>query len=122
MLLPLADSARERHRMDGTHTAALVAIASSSVYPITAVHREATMTANSRQPLTFTAQLIARVEQIVRESGDPDGFDAGRWVAAFLDAPSPALGGRRPADFIETSEGRTVVSALIGQMQSGAYA
>ncbi len=80
------------------------------------------MTANSRQPLTFTAQLIAQVEQIVRESGDPDGFDAGRWVAAFLDAPSPALGGRRPADFIETSEGRTVVSALIGQMQSGAYA
>jgi len=68
------------------------------------------------------ARLVGQVEQMVGESGDPDGFDAGRWVAAFLDAPSPALGGRRPRDLMRTSDGRTVVSTLVAQMQSGAYA
>ena len=68
------------------------------------------------------ARLIDQVEQVVRESGEADGFDAGHWVAQFLDAPSPAIGGRRPRDFMGTSGGRTVVSTLIAQMQSGAYA
>jgi putative toxin-antitoxin system antitoxin component (TIGR02293 family) len=55
------------------------------------------------------ARLVGQVQQIVQESGDPAGFDAGRWVTAFLDAPSPALGGRRPRDLMRTSEppGRT---------------
>ena len=68
------------------------------------------------------ARLVGQVEQMVQESGNPDGFDAGRWVAAFLDAPSPALGDRRPRDLMRTSDGRTVVSTLVAQMQSGAYA
>ena len=68
------------------------------------------------------ARLVGQVQQIVQESGDPAGFDAGRWVTAFLDAPSPALGGRRPRDLMRTSDGRTVVSTLVAQMQSGSYA
>lgn len=67
-------------------------------------------------------RLIDQVEQIVRKSGDPEGFDVEQWVAQFLDAPSPALGGRPPRDFMGTSEGRSVVSTLVAQMQSGAYA
>ena len=68
------------------------------------------------------ARLIGQVEQIVQASGDGTPFDAGRWVAAFLDAPSPALGGRRPSELMRTSDGRSVVSTLVAQMQSGAYA
>ncbi len=68
------------------------------------------------------ARLVGQVEQMVQESGNPEGFDAGRWVAEFLGAPSPALGGRRPGDLMRTSDGRTVVSTLVAQMQSGAYA
>ena len=79
------------------------------------------MTYSNNDLSTHTAQLVAQVQKIVQESGNPEGFDAGRWVAQFLDAPSPALGGRRPRDFMSTSEGRTVVSTLIAQMQSGAY-
>jgi len=32
---------------------------------------------------------------IVRESGNPDGFDAGRWVAGLVDAPSEVVIHRR---------------------------
>ena len=70
----------------------------------------------------FTARLTDLVETIVRESGDPTGFDAAQWVAAFLDASSPALGGRAPRELLSTADGRDVVFRLIGQMQSGAYA
>ena len=68
------------------------------------------------------ARLVGQVEQIVEESGNAKGFEAGPWVAGFLDTPNPALGGRRPAELMRTSDGRTVVSTLIAQMQTGAYA
>lgn len=67
-------------------------------------------------------RLVGQVETIVRESGDPEGFDAGRWVAAWLERPLPALGGRRPAELMDTADGRSIVSDLIARMQSGAYA
>lgn len=68
------------------------------------------------------ARLIGQVESMVIESGDPDGFDAAKWVAKWLDENSPALGGRRPAEFMDTSEGQQLVSRLLAQAQSGAYA
>lgn len=68
------------------------------------------------------ARLIGQVDQIVRESGDPEGFDAARWVAAWLDRPLPALGGRRPATLMDTADGREIIAGLIAQIQSGAYA
>ena len=74
-----------------------------------------------REVALGVAQLIDQVERIVQESGDPEGFDAGQWVAQFLNAPSPALGGLRPGDFMHTSDGRAVVATLIAQMQSGAF-
>lgn len=77
--------------------------------------------ADSEQAMGM-ARLIGQVEQIVQESGDPEGFDAGRWVTEFLETEHPALGGRRPADLMHTSDGRAVVTTLVAQMQSGAYA
>lgn len=71
------------------------------------------------------ARLVGQVEQILAESGDPEAapdFDAARWVADFLARPHPALGGRRPGDLMDTADGRAVVSDLVAQMQSGAYA
>ena len=70
----------------------------------------------------FTARLSDLVGRIVRESGDPIGFETERWVAQFLDATSPALGGRRPREMLATSDGRNTVFQLVMQMQSGAYA
>jgi putative toxin-antitoxin system antitoxin component (TIGR02293 family) len=68
------------------------------------------------------ARLIGQVHQIVRESGNPEGFEAARWVADWLERPLPALGGTTPGMLLDTAEGRDIVSGLIGQMQSSAYA
>jgi putative toxin-antitoxin system antitoxin component (TIGR02293 family) len=68
------------------------------------------------------ARLIGQVEQIVAESGTATGFDAAQWTASWLAQPAPALGGVCPGGFMDTADGRALVSALIAQMQSGAYA
>lgn len=68
------------------------------------------------------ARLVGQVQQMVDESGDPEGFDAAAWVAQWLEKPLPALAGQRPAEFMDTADGQAVVSALVSRMQSGAYA
>ena len=68
------------------------------------------------------ARLVGQVQAMVEESGDPTDFDAPAWTATWLDRPLPALGGRKPADFMDTAEGQQLVSNLIARMQSGAYA
>jgi uncharacterized protein (DUF2384 family) len=67
------------------------------------------------------ARLIGLVEKIVGESGEPAGFDAARWTAAWLERPNNALGGKTPGDFMDTADGRALVAGLVAQMQSGAY-
>jgi len=68
------------------------------------------------------ARLVGQVQKIVAESGAPDGFDAARWTADWLEEPNPALGGRSPGEYMDTADGRALVSGLVAQMQSGAYA
>ena len=68
------------------------------------------------------ARLVGQIEKIVGESGDVEGFDAVQWTAAWLQRSNPALGGRAPGEFMDTADGRALVSRLIAQMQSGAYA
>jgi uncharacterized protein (DUF2384 family) len=65
------------------------------------------------------------VAQIVAESGEfseSAGFDVARWTAEWLEEPNAALGGKSPGDFMDTADGRGLVSGLVAQMQSGAYA
>jgi putative toxin-antitoxin system antitoxin component (TIGR02293 family) len=68
------------------------------------------------------ASLVGQVQSLVAESGQPQDFDAGAWVSNWLEQPVPALGGRRPAELMDTPEGQGIVSRLVAQMQSGAYA
>lgn len=68
------------------------------------------------------ARLVGQVQALVRESGQPEGFDAAQWTAAWLQRPNPALGGRAPGDYMDTADGRELVASLVAQMQSGAYA
>jgi putative toxin-antitoxin system antitoxin component (TIGR02293 family) len=68
------------------------------------------------------AKLIGQVQTMVEESGDPTGFDAAQWLARWLDEPLPALDGKRPAEYMDTAEGRDLVSNLLAMAQSGAYA
>lgn len=68
------------------------------------------------------ARLVGQVEKIVGESGQAEAFDAARWTAQWLDEPNAALGGKPPGAFMDTADGRALVSGLVAQMQSGAYA
>jgi putative toxin-antitoxin system antitoxin component (TIGR02293 family) len=67
------------------------------------------------------ARLVGQVETMVKESGNPEDFDAAKWMAHWLEEPQRALGGRRPAELMDTAEGRGMVSDLLARMQSGAY-
>jgi putative toxin-antitoxin system antitoxin component (TIGR02293 family) len=68
------------------------------------------------------ARLVGQVEKMVAESGEPQGFDAARWTAEWLEEPNAALAGKSPGEFMDTADGRALVSGLVAQMQSGAYA
>lgn len=68
------------------------------------------------------ARLVGQVQAMVEESGDPTGFNAAEWLTQWMEMPLAALGGQRPADFMDTSEGQAMVSNVLARMQSGAYA
>ena len=68
------------------------------------------------------AKLVGQVESIIAESGNPDGFDAAKWVASWLGKPSPALGGEKPSAYLDTVSGQEMISDLLAKIQTGAYA
>jgi uncharacterized protein (DUF2384 family) len=80
------------------------------------------MSIAASEQLQAVENLIAQVQAMVDQSGDPGGFDAARWVRQWLQRPVPALGGLRPAEYMDTAEGRALVSRLLAMAQSGAYA
>lgn len=67
-------------------------------------------------------RLIGQVQVMVEESGTPEAFDAAEWVADWIERPLPALGGTKPADYFDTMSGQQLISRLLAQMQSGAFA
>lgn len=66
-------------------------------------------------------RLVGQAEKMVRESGNAQDFDAGKWIASWIERPIPALGGRRPAELMDTAEGQAIVANLLSRAQSGAY-
>jgi putative toxin-antitoxin system antitoxin component (TIGR02293 family) len=68
------------------------------------------------------ARLIGQVQSMVEESGHREPFDAAKWTAEWLETPLPALGGRAPAEYMDTDAGQAIVSNLLARMVSGAYA
>lgn len=67
-------------------------------------------------------RLVGQLEAMIQESGNPERFDAAAWMARWRKEPLPAFGGVRPIDLIDTMEGQALVSTVLTQMQSGAYA
>ena len=47
------------------------------------------------------------------------GYDAAKWLGVWIERPQPALGGRKPADLIDTPTGIEVVARLLGSIESG---
>lgn len=69
------------------------------------------------------ARLIGIAQDIVANSTAPQaqGFDAPQWLGRWLERSQPSLGGRRPAELIDTPTGVEVVARLLGAIESGAY-
>ncbi|WP_183085117.1 antitoxin Xre-like helix-turn-helix domain-containing protein [Trinickia fusca] len=89
------------------------------------VQADDTLTADQSERVLGMSKLIGLVQTIVDESGDPGvakDFDAAVWLEAWLSQPNPALGGVLPSTYLDTHEGLELLSTLIAQMQSGAYA
>lgn len=80
------------------------------------------LSADESERVIGIAKLVGQVQAMVEESGEPKGFDAARWLSQWLQNPLPALGSQRPIDLLDTMEGQALVSQLLGQTQSGAYA
>lgn len=85
------------------------------------IEANATLNVDESERVLGLAKLIGQVQTIVQESGQPEGFNAAHWVSEWLTRPAPALGGKRPDELMDTSEGRRIISELVSRMQSGAY-
>ncbi len=68
------------------------------------------------------SRLIGQVQAMVNEAGNPEGFDAAAWLANWMEQGLPALGGRKPSEYMDTAVGQALVSQLLDQIRSGAYA
>jgi putative toxin-antitoxin system antitoxin component (TIGR02293 family) len=68
-------------------------------------------------------RLLGLAQDIVTDSTaeDAQGFDAARWLGQWIERPQPALGGRRPAELLDTPTGVEVVARLLGSIRSGAF-
>ena len=69
------------------------------------------------------AKLLGMAREIVDNSTAPGAqdFDTAKWLVQWLEKPQPALGGRKPAELIDTPTGLEVVARLLGAIESGAY-
>ena len=68
-------------------------------------------------------RLLGIAHDIVSNStaAEAKTFDAARWLGKWIERPQAALGGRKPADLIDTPTGVEVVARLLGSVESGAY-
>jgi putative toxin-antitoxin system antitoxin component (TIGR02293 family) len=125
----------ERTGVEGSFIKALskrMAIPSSRMFRILGVPKataEAKAAAGKRiagsggQAAIGLVKLLGMAERMIAGSTAPsaEGFDAAKWLGSWIERPQPSLGGRRPADLIDTPAGVEIVARLLGSIESGAY-
>ena len=68
-------------------------------------------------------RLLAMADEMLLHSTAPEAekFDTVAWLGRWIEIPQPALGGRKPADMLDTPTGLETVAKLMGALESGAY-
>lgn len=68
-------------------------------------------------------RLLGIAQSIVANStaDEARGFDAAKWLGQWIERPQPSLGGKKPAEFLDTPTGVEIVSRVLGAIESGAY-
>ncbi|WP_041492379.1 antitoxin Xre/MbcA/ParS toxin-binding domain-containing protein [Burkholderia lata] len=74
-----------------------------------------------RLPDDVWNRLVSLVQQMVDESGEPEGFDARKWLCTWLHEEVPSLGWKKPVAYLDTTDGEALVIATLKSLQSGAY-
>jgi putative toxin-antitoxin system antitoxin component (TIGR02293 family) len=82
------------------------------------IRNEDVLSTDEGERVVALAGLVGQVEAMVAESGQSEGFDAAGWVSDWLESPNSALNHVRPSEYLDTAEGRSIVSGLLVQMQS----
>jgi putative toxin-antitoxin system antitoxin component (TIGR02293 family) len=77
--------------------------------------------ANSR--VLNLLRLLAHAREILEDStsAEAEGFDVARWLGRWIETPQPSLGGKKPADLLDTEAGVGLVDRTLGAMRSGVY-
>jgi putative toxin-antitoxin system antitoxin component (TIGR02293 family) len=68
-------------------------------------------------------KLLGMAQDIVSDSTAKQAkdFDSVKWLGLWIEQPQPSLGGRKPADLLDTPTGVEMVARVLGSIQSGAY-
>jgi putative toxin-antitoxin system antitoxin component (TIGR02293 family) len=68
-------------------------------------------------------RLLGIAQDIVANSTAREAktFDATKWLGQWIERPQRALGGRKPAELMDTPTGTELVARLLGSIESGAY-
>lgn len=80
-----------------------------------------TLSCDDGERVMGLAALVGQVEEMVAPEHQ-ERFDAAAWLADWLREPLPALGGEKPIELLDTMEGQALVSRMLAQIGSGAYA
>lgn len=64
---------------------------------------------------------IAQDMAAASTAAEARGFDATCWLGRWIEVPQPALGGRKPAELLDTPTGVEIVARLLGSIGSGAW-
>lgn len=94
-------------------------------WPATTVKRKirarSILSKSEGEQILLAVRLISQVQQMINESGSPEGFDAPSWLANWLAEPNPALGHLPPGEYMDTTEGLNLLNDILARMRSGAY-
>lgn len=110
-------------RWSRDHTLAVTRVKRSTA--MRKIKEKARLATDESERILAVIDLIEQVERMIEragDSGDTGDFDAAAWLADWLESANPSLGGKHPADYLDTNEGIGIVRRLLAQMESGAYA
>jgi uncharacterized protein (DUF2384 family) len=79
------------------------------------------LSSSDSEHLLGALRLVGQVQRMVERSSNSKGFDSQQWVGSWISSAVPALGNRKPSDFLDTAAGQALISQLLEQIQSGAF-
>lgn len=86
------------------------------------IKKGAVFPASESEKILGFGVLIGQVEAMVAGNPDAKDFDARAWLSKWLTTPLPALGNKKPVEYLNTMAGQNLVSTMLARMAEGVYA